>query len=277
MVKITRISTEHAEHWEHIADLSQPEVIPKGLSPFGSFDDFEYLVAPNELMNGFPFGGYDTEDTDTNETETLMIVNEFVEKQARPLLVAHLLLHKSIKDDGSPQLCAHHDKLLQSNLACVEPSLIAPFYNEATQMYASGYRSMLSDPTADKLLVDRYGRALKNTESKGRMAEEAENTRQRLVDLGLELPDGAVAINAVNRHSGARTNISLQTERGQHHTCRNCSHPIIKNTPRITTSSKEKINGYDHHHFHPGCFTHVELGIFGDIHQMPHEEAIFKH
>lgn len=271
MSKFFSTTPEIASQWDNLANIASLEAIPDELPIAGGF---EYLVLPTGILQAkYAFGGYDTIDDQTGDVESLVLVDESIPSHVRGLLVAHMVLHKIVPDDGTPQLCRNHDSTLQSVMADLEPSLIEPFYDEAEVMYVQGFSSLRTDASAlYHLATERYKTALKNSRFKGKLAHDATDRRKRLEDAGLVLPDGESGITAVDKRSGQRTLIYLQEERGTRHKCKNCSHAITKGSPRITTSTNQKVNGYDHHHYHPGCFTHVELGIFGDIHQVPHED-----
>lgn len=267
------VTPEDAAAWDHLADISEVDVIPGELTTLDG--DFDIFVAPKGILPVGMFGGYDEIDDETGEIRTTLIVGSEVPKEARPALAAHILLHKIIPDNGAPYLCKDHDRLLQSRIADIDPGALGSFFHSSDEVYSRGYQAYSGMSGVDRLLVERYQKAMQNARRQGEGFDLSEAARQRLTELGLELPDGEVAINAVHKPTGIRTDISLQTERGTKHKCRSCSNPIVKGTARITTSAKQAHEGRDHHHFHPGCFTHIELGIFGDVHQIPHEEALW--
>lgn len=269
---ILNASHEDAAAWDKIAEVCEPEVVAGELTTIG---EFEYYVAPEGILPPGRFGGYNEQDTETGAISSLIIIGEETPPEARGPLVAHMALHLALPDDGSPHLCKSHDRFLQSKIAEDDPALLKPFYEGSRVMYTVGYEGYRELSQADQLLLDRYIEALRNSQRQGEDIDLSEQARQRLADLGLLLPDGSVALTAVDKRSGNRATISLQTEPGSRHKCRNCSHPIVKGSARVTTSAQRSHDGYDHHHYHPGCFTHIELGIFGGMHQIPHEEALW--
>lgn len=264
---------EYVGYWQTIAEIGEPETVPAEIPHIGGF---EFLVVPTEILpDTHATPGYDEYDDETQELSSLVLIGDLVPKHVRGLLVAHLLLHKSHPDDGSPTTCISHDKSLQSVMSDLEPSLIEPFYRESEIMYRQGKSWYEQFPGAPQLLVDRYARALHNSRERGSLSTEATEKRARLDELGIVLPDDEFALSAVNKKTGDRTTISLHTERGNRHKCRNCSHGIPKGAQRLTTSVTNPKDGRDHHHYHPGCFTHVELAVYGDFHQaepyIPHK------
>lgn len=271
MARFANTSYEFAQQWDRLAEQGSPEYVPSELPLVG---DFEYLTVPAGIFEPtHQIGGYDIYDDETEQTESLVIVGEDIPKHARPFLVAHIILHKTMPDDGTPHLCGQHDKSLQAFMSEAEPSLIEPFYDEAEVMYRQGAAYVRGNDPVALLTADRYRHALRHSRHKGELAHQASERRQKLAELGLVLPDGESALTAVDKRSGERTYVTLQNERGNRHKCADCSHPIVKGSARITTSTQQPVSGYDHHHYHPGCFSHVDLGVLGDFRQIPHEEA----
>ncbi len=270
-------SLESAEAWDYLADNvaeieSTPADLPAGLA------GFEYFVLPDGILpSSHSFGGYDAIDPETGELQVSLMISEAVSPSVRGLLVGHMIMHKMAPDDLGPNLCREFDKEIQAALEDLEPSLIRYYYEEALAMYeqCQDHIQPFRRHYIYRVLDSRYNLAVRNAQSKGRLARQADDARERLKEAGLIIPDGDLALRAKDR-KGENVRISLHTERRTVHTCRCCSNPIPKNTPRFTTSTEVKIDGYDHHHYHPGCFTHVELGIFKDFKQIPHEEALPK-
>lgn len=269
-------SPEYATYWEGIADGCELEQIPEEIPVVGGF---WYFVTPptstKPVVERAAFGGYDAWDPDTQELDVLMIASHETPKHVRSLVVSHMLLHKMVADDGSPHLCQRFDKAIQAFIAEREPSLLAPFYSEVHDVYAHGYQNTAKHPDqASGVLLDRYKKALDNAEQRGAMVDSAAQLRSRLEAAGIFIPDGDQALNAIDKRSGTRTMISLHRERGNKHKCASCSHQIGKGSPRITTRTQERVRGYDHHHYHVGCFNHLEIGVFGDPHQVSQDEAM---
>ncbi|HMT56261.1 MAG TPA: hypothetical protein PKD20_05315, partial [Candidatus Saccharibacteria bacterium] len=223
-------------------------------------------VPSGVLLDTHATGGYDTIDDQDGSVESMILVGDSIPKEARPFWVAHLVMHKTLPDDGTPHLCVSHDRCVQDFLSSTEPGLMKAYFTESTTAYRQG-RNWYQRNGGIPLEIERYDRALGNSSRKQQDATDADKNRQRLADIGLVLPDDNVALNAVDGISGERTTMTLQTERGTRHRCKSCAHPIPRGSDRITTSTRREVNGYDHHHFHVGCFSHVALGIFGDFHQ----------
>lgn len=268
---------EAAEAWNSLADrMAEVEKAPMDL-PEG-VAGFEYFVLPDGVLpSSHSFGGYDAYDDETGEMEVCLMVSETLPVEVRGLVVGHMVMHKTETDDLGPTLCSDIDRKIQSAVEDLEPDLIRPYFEEALTMYLHGQdhiRPLRRHPLYS-ILNPRYDRAIRNAQSRGRLAKRADAARERLRQEGLIIPDGDLALSAKDR-KGETVRISLHTERRTVHTCRCCSNPIPKDTPRFTTSTEIEIDGYDHHHYHPGCFTHVELGIFDDFKQIPHEKALPK-
>jgi hypothetical protein len=258
----------HAEYWDRVANVSEFETVPHEFPEAGGFN---YFVAPDGAIS-LPraTGGYDTFHED-GTIESLIIIGEEIPKEVRPFWVAHLAMHKIWPDDGTPYLCTNHDRTIQHFLAESEPDLIAPYYDEGSQAYMMSKNWTERNGVISGLELERYKRAIRHASEKGQNAHQAEEIRSKLAELGLVLPDDENALLAVNRVTGERTVFTLQTERGNRHKCRSCSHSIPKGTGRLTTSIQNPRDGRDHHHYHPGCVTHVELGMFGGFRQTePH-------
>lgn len=268
MSEFITVPPEHAEHWDRLADRSDLEKVPDEIPIVGGF---EYLVAPAQQLGTFSFGGYDTLDEDRNLKESLLIVGAETPRETRGFVVAHMILHKAFPDDHTPYQCVSHDGFIQKEIASMEPDLLDRFYEDLHDMYRLGFRAVSANPQAPELALDRYRMAKMNAAQKGELIIAASKLLERLNDSGLVLPDGEnIALNAVDKRSGERTMITLQVEAGDKHTCKNCSHGIVKGAQRITTATKKSVNGYSHHHYHPGCFNFVEFGNFGDPHQDEH-------
>ena len=255
---------EAMEHWDRIINTAgEEEFVPQEF-PHG-IGDFRYFVVPRGLlMASHATGGYDV--ISDEEIQSTIVVCDEIPKEARPFWVAHLVMHKALSDDGSPHLCVSHDRCIQDFLSSTEPGLMRPYYIESTTAYSQG-KSWYERHPGNMIEIERYNKALWHSNRKRSDALDADSNRARLEAIGLVLPDEEFALSAVDRTTGARTTISRQIEAGKRHKCKSCSHPITRGAERITTSTRSQVNGYDHHHFHIGCFSHIALGVFGDFHQ----------
>jgi hypothetical protein len=268
MSSVRNVPDHHAEYWDRVVNASEVETIP---SEFPDAGNFEYFVAPDGAIQvARATGGYDTFHED-GTIQSMIIIGTEIPSEVRPFWVAHLLMHKIWEDDGTPFQCATHDRKIQHFLADSEPMLIAPYYDEGRQNYVLSKNWTERNGVNTGLILERYKRAIKHASEKGHNAHLADEVRSRLADMGLLLPDDENALAAVNRMTGEKTVFTLQTESGYRHKCRSCSGPIIKGSDRLTTSIQNPRDGRDHHHYHPGCVTHVDLGMFGAFSQAePH-------
>lgn len=271
MSKLT-CSPEQAAAWERLQDMSEPEQVPDELEHVGGF---EYFVAPEGFLARYMFGGFTEFDIDDSGEPTnyvTMLVSPELPRHVRGFMVAHLLRHKLEEDASDPHACVAHDKTLQHEIVEREPSLLEPFYAETQGMYHEG---LLYKPTPRNILEiterNRYERGYKNAKSRGRLVVVSAETRLQLSDRGLELPDGEFALVGRSKQDGARWFIKLGFEGSRKgHTCKNCTGHIIQGDERITTVIEDlrNTNKYTHHHFHPGCFTYVELAQYDKLEQV---------
>jgi len=226
MTRIPSVPPELAEQYDQVADLGYLESVPDELPEVGGFD---FVVIPSGIFTAsHSFGGYDIYNEETGETESLVLVSEDIPREARGLLVAHIVMHKVTGDDGSPHLCVDHDKAIQRVVAEAEPSLLEPFYKEAEVMYRQGFSWYNNQSDSPELVVARYRKGLSNSEQRGQKASQATIRRGQLADEGLILSDDELMIVGIDKRNGQKTHISLQQEAGTRHKCRDCSHPIPK-------------------------------------------------
>jgi len=276
---MTRISCspEEVAAWQHLQDLSEPESVPEEIQDVGGF---EFFVVPRGALPRYSFGGFTEYDTDEKGEPTAfvtMLVSPEVPVHVRGFLVAHLLKHKLPEDVYDPHMCVNHDRWLQHEISEREPSLLLPFFDEAKKMYEFG---LMHKPrprtTLEQVELTRYERALRNSKTRGGLVMVAAETQLQLADQGIEMPDGELALVGENSQDGRRWFIKLGVERGRKgHTCKNCSHHISRGSERITTviETLPAANKYTHHHYHPGCFTYIELARFNSLEQVPAEEV----
>lgn len=268
---------EVAAEWKRLQDISEPEIVPEELEVVGGF---EYCVTPDGVLPRYGFGGFTEFSTDENGEQTAvvtMLVSPQLPSHVRGFLVAHLLKHKLPEDPHDPHMCVGHDRWLQQAIVEREPSLLAPFYDEAKGMYKAGLIHK-PRPTSvhEQIELIRYKKGFENSQTRGGLILVAAETRLQLADQGVEMPNGGIALAGVSAQDGNRWFIKFGIERGRAgHTCKNCSHHIGRGSERITTVIEDvrATRKYTHHHFHPGCFTYVELARFSNLEQVPIEEV----
>jgi hypothetical protein len=270
-------SPEEAAAWERIVDISEPEEVPRELDHAGGF---RYFIPPYDVLGKYQFGGFTEVAPDESGELTsyvTMLVSSELPAHLRGFIVAHLLRHKLPEDVHDPHMCVKHDSWLQHEILDREASLLDSFYRELFGMYRDGLAHKRQPQTELEIVKRRrYERAFANAKTRGGLIAVANEARLWLSDSGLELPDGEVALVGRNTDDGNRWFIKLDIERGKRgHTCKNCSQHIDRGTQRITTVIEDVRNTqkYTHHHFHPGCFSYVELARFKALNQVDSEEV----
>lgn len=149
MTRFYNATQEAVEQWDKLAERGHLEVVPSEIPDVGGFEFF--VIDRGVLADSHALGGYDMYNDEIDETESLVIVGEEVPSHVRGLLVAHIVLHKTLPDNGSPHLCNDHDKHIQAVVAEAEPSLVEPFYREAETMYRQGFMAHSKYPDVPQL------------------------------------------------------------------------------------------------------------------------------
>lgn len=268
---------EVADAWRRIQDVSELDWVPDELRDVGGF---EFFVAPVGVLPRYGFGGFTEIKSDENgqrTAEVTMLVSPDLPAHVRGFIVAHLLRHKLPEDVHDPHMCVNHDRWLQHEILDREPSLLLPFYEETSGMYRDGLKHKpRSRSVLEQVERNRYQKGFDNAQTRGGLIVVAAETKLQLADSGIEGPDGEYALYGVSQEDGKRWFIKLGIERGKKgHTCKDCSQHVSRGSERITTVIENRwdANKYTHHHYHPGCFSYVELGRFDVMQQVPVEEV----
>lgn len=230
-------------------------------------DGFVYYVAPPEEPMGLGTG---KSFRDPEQTDLTLVVNGNLFPENREKIAQVAVAGEVHLDHGRYHLAKAIDEILSytdddsffNNIQAINMLF------EELQIDRKALRSNQQIDNETRAFVDKIASsAIGTLATKRGISDDAVDARNRLLDLGLVLPDTEVKDTELNgflrtKAGTVKASFKHMKEKSERHTCAHCSSQIIQGSSRVTLGL-EKNDGYsDHHHYHMPCFDSYVLPRF---------------
>ncbi len=235
-------------------------------------DGFDYFVVERGQLTVAPGVAGETHLTGDN-LEVTLVVDESIDQEVRPTIVDICLGTIELFEEGKTSI---------EGLICEAASRVATEKPvEHIQLTATNLQAVF----------DTYRRNIAARDRKGKVTETHPDTRAQLrhslgwtafsrpineqglatidtslADRGIYMPyaeTGQVLRGEMKLPQGKLgASCYFAVEKSRHgHTCKPCGGEIFSGNSRLTVSLDKKVNGYDHHHYHPVCFAETDMSL----------------